>query len=250
MHDPWTDKLSEYLEGTLSHADDAAMAAHLQHCSECRLVLAQLDDVRTIAREQPATPPATDLWPGIAARIAAGAPAEVIRLADRRPGASVLLRLSAAAQRRRAPTNEHRPPRAHFAFSLPQLAAAAVVLMALSGAGVWLAMGGAGPETSSAVAVRPAADNPARLASIETSGYESAIAELQRSLAQTATPLDSSTVAVLRHSLATIDAAIADARAALAQDPANPFLHRHLDGAMKKKVDILQRAVSARRAAS
>jgi len=225
MYDPWTERLSEYLEGTLPHGDAAALTAHLQECAECRLTLAQLDEVRTIAHDQPFELPAVDLWPGIAERMA-HAPADVIRLEDRRP------------LRRR------------LSFSLPQLAAAAVLLMTLSGAGVWLALGGGSPAAPGTAAAPERGSNPVQLASIETAGYESAIAELQRSLRQTDTPLDSSTVAVLRQSLATIDAAIADARAALEQDPGNPFLHRHLDGAMKKKVDILRRAVSARRAAS
>jgi hypothetical protein len=226
MYHPWNEKLSDYLEGTLPPGEAAALGDHLQDCDECRLTLAQLAEVRDIARAQAPALPAVDLWPGIAERIAARAPDHVLRLEPRR-----------LAPRR-------------LSFSLPQLAAAAVILMALSGGGVWLALGGGVGPAPAAVASPGRDSNPVRLASVETSGYESAIAELQRSLAQTATPLDSSTVAVLRQSLAAIDAAIADARAALAQDPANPFLHRHLDGAMKKKVDILQRAVSARRAAS
>ena len=42
--------------------------------------------------------------------------------------------------------------------------------------------------------------------------------------------------------MATIDRAIADARAALAADPANAYLHRHLDRTMKQKLDLLQQA--------
>jgi uncharacterized iron-regulated membrane protein len=132
---------------------------------------------------------------------------------------------------------------------MPQLAAAAMLLMALSGGAVWLALDGRNAGPAASLEAAAGRGSPVQLVSTETGGYESAIAELQRSL-QTRTPLDSSTVAVLRQSLATIDAAIAEARAALAQDPANPFLHRHLDGAMKKKVDILRKAVSARRVAS
>jgi hypothetical protein len=188
-------------------------------------VLAELEQVRSIARTQAPVAPPADLWAGIAARIGTPAAAPVIHL------------------------DERRPARRHFSFSMPQLAAAAMLLVALSGGAVWLALdGGRSGEPATAGANR--SSSPVQLVSTETAGYESAIAELQRSLRQTRTPLDSSTVAVLRQSLATIDAAIADARTALAQDPANPFLHRHLDGAMKKKVDILRTAVSARRAAS
>ena len=224
MYDPWIDRLSEHIDGELGARDEAALAQHLQECAGCRATVTELQQVREIAGDLRAVPPATDLWPGIAARMAA--PAGVVRLEPRRPR------------------------RWHISVSLPQLAAAAVILMVLSGGGVWLATSARdGRQTAAASGAAPAS-SPVLLASSGGAGYERAIAELQRSLRQSDTPLDSSTVAVLRQSLATIDGAIADARAALAQDPSNQFLYHHLDGAMKKKVEILQRAVSARRAAS
>jgi len=224
MSDPWMERLSEHLDGELDATAESALARHLEGCAACRQMLAELRQVRTLAGNLADSAPATDLWPGIAARIAA--PAGVVRLEERRAR------------------------RWHLRLSVPQLAAAAVILMALSGGGVWLATsrGGSGPATAS-VELSPARP-PARLVSAEITGYESAIEELQQALNQTTAPLDSSTQAVLRQSLATIDAAIADARAALQQQPSNAFLYHHLDGAMKKKVDILRRAVSARRAAS
>lgn len=224
MHDPWTEQLSEHLDGELDVQAEAALSAHLQECPACRETLAQLQQVRLRAGDLADAPPATDLWPGIAARLAS--PAPVISV------------------------TEHRARRWHISFSLPQLAAAAVVLMALSGTGVWLVMHAtADRQVATAPELAPVRP-PVRLANSGDQGYERAISDLQRALRQGDTPLDSSTVVVLRQSLATIDAAIADARAALAQDPSNPFLYHHLDGAMKKKVEILQRAVSARRAAS
>lgn len=224
MYDPWTDRLSEHLDGELDAAAAAALARHLEQCAECRDTLAELQQVRSRVRDLADTRPAADLWPAIAARLAA--PAQVIPLTARRPR------------------------RWHVSFSLPQLAAAAAVLMVLSGGGVWVAVrAGADRPVAAAPGLAPARQ-PVRLASTGDQGYDRAISALQGALRQSEAPLDSSTVAVLRQSLATIDAAIADARAALAQDPSNPFLYRHLDGAMKKKVDILQRAVSARRAAS
>lgn len=238
MYDPWIDRLSEHIDGELDAAAEAGLAQHLEHCEECRRTLSELQQVRTLARGLQDALPTADLWPAIAARLA---PPDVISLPER-----------------------HSRPR-HISFSLPQLAAAAVVLMALSGGGVWLATSRGAERQLAATREFTPVRSPVRLANTGADsnrgpnpagattggqGYESAIAELQRALTQTATPLDSGTVAVLRQSLATIDAAIADARAALEQDPSNPFLHHHLDGAMKKKVEILRRAVSARRAAS
>ena len=35
MHEEWTDKLSDYLDGELEAADQAAVEAHLRECAEC-----------------------------------------------------------------------------------------------------------------------------------------------------------------------------------------------------------------------
>src|SRR5262249_10007850 len=74
VHDEWTDKLSEYLDGELSEDERRAVEAHLHGCADCSLVLADLK--RVIARAQQAgavaRPPSADLWSGIAAHIDAG----------------------------------------------------------------------------------------------------------------------------------------------------------------------------------
>ena len=36
MHDPWNDRLSEYLEGELSPTQARALEAHLAGCASCR----------------------------------------------------------------------------------------------------------------------------------------------------------------------------------------------------------------------
>jgi anti-sigma factor RsiW len=223
MHDAWTERLSEYLDEELSAAERAALEQHLAGCEACRAVLADLRAVTAIAGGAAPTPPARDLWPQIATRI--GAASDVVPIATRRP-------------------------RARVSFTLPQLAAAAGVLMAVSGGAMWFALGGVdpvAPVSSAAPEVRDAT-SPAVLAASERPSYESAIADLEQALAGSRSQLDTATVRVLERSLATIDRAIEEARSAVERDPANPYLHRHLDGAMRKKMDILRRAVTVRRA--
>ena len=118
MHSEWTDKLSEYIDGELSAADAAAMQRHLLNCDECAAVHAELLQVVSAAKQVEDVGPEQDLWAGIAGRI--GAPAL--------PTTADVVPITAA---RRA------PPR-RFTFSLPQLAAAAVLLMALSGGFVYM----------------------------------------------------------------------------------------------------------------
>lgn len=226
MHDRWTDRLSEYLDGELAAPERSALEAHLQECAGCRRTVAELEHVVAAARAATDAAPARDLWAGIQARIA--------------PRAAVV------------PIDSRRALRRRMSFTLPQLAAAAVLFLMLGAGGLYLAMEGVQPQPQAATATAaPGPSAPAaHLASTSHETQADAITELEQALEQDRARLDPATVRVLEQSLATIDQAIADAQAAIAQDPANPYLRRHLDGAMKKKIDILRRAVIMRRAAS
>ena len=107
MHEEWTDRLSEYLDGELTDEERRAVDAHLKACAACAAVLADLE--RVVARAQSvagaARPPAADLWSGIAARIDAGRDAQ---------GGTTRTPLAFAPRASRSIT-----------FTLPQLAAAA-----------------------------------------------------------------------------------------------------------------------------
>lgn len=63
--DPWLERLSEFLDEDLDPSAQAACAAHLASCAECRELLADLRRVRDAARSLPTRPPSRDLWPGI-----------------------------------------------------------------------------------------------------------------------------------------------------------------------------------------
>ena len=72
--------------------------------------------------------------------------------------------------------------------------------------------------------------------------YVLAAEDLERVLAEGRDKLSPATVAVLERNLALIDAAIAEARAALEADPANADLRALLWGAHRQKLDLLDRA--------
>ena len=74
--------------------------------------------------------------------------------------------------------------------------------------------------------------------------YDAAIRELQALLALRRGDLDTATVRVLEESLRLIDAAIAQARAALARDPNDLYLNGHLQRALDRKLDLLRHAAS------
>lgn len=225
----WTDRLSDYIDGELELADREALEAHLLECVDCGRALHELRAVVARAGQVIDRPPDPDLWPGIAARIAA---------AD--------VRNAAPARGRR------------LSFSVPQLVAASVVLMLLSGSTMYLMLTRTGTPQ---VAVAPSASGsrepitadralamPVAVTSPAAANYDVAIDELEQALASRSSQLDTATVRVLESSLRIIDGAIAEAQAALSRDPGNPYLNRYLDQTMQKKIQLLRRATGILRA--
>ena len=216
MSDHWMERLSEYLDGELPPAERTALEAHLETCTDCPAVLADLGRVAARARVIDVHAPRRDLWPGIAGRIGA-TPGRARRIGRR------------------------------WSFSLPQLAAAAVVLMTLSGGAVWLTRPTASAPAIASIATggspgaAPAAINASRRA---TQSYAAAVADLEQVLAGGRGRLDSTTVRVIEQNLAVIDRAIAQSQRALNADPANLYLNTHLAETMRRKLDLLRQAAT------
>jgi Putative zinc-finger len=215
MTHPLPEQLSLYLDGELDSAATAALRSHLAHCGACSALLEELRRVVARARALEERPPRGDLWPGVAAAIGAGA---------------------GTARRR-------------LTFTLPQLLAASLALMLLSG-GLAAALLRLRPAVrlaqlpvATAPVVRPAGDTSDR-------GYEAAIRQLQGELDAGRGRLDTTTVRVVESKLRLIDRAIADAERALAADPANAYLTSHLTQTRMRKLDLLQRATALTHAVS
>jgi predicted anti-sigma-YlaC factor YlaD len=224
VSDQWTDRLSEYLDGELSEGERVTLEAHLQGCGECSAILKDLRRVVRRARSLEERLPGRDLWPAIADRIGATPPVsdQIVDLTTRR-----------RAGRR-------------WSFSLPQLAAAGIALMAVSGGTVWLLRSPSTPPATSPIVTGPAG-TPAVNASVNRNAsrsYAAAVADLERVLADGRGQLDSTTVRVIEQNLAAIDRAIAQAQRALDADPANLYLNTHLAETMRRKLDLLRQAAA------
>jgi anti-sigma factor RsiW len=243
MHEEWTDQLSDYLDGELSVAERSAVDAHLSGCVDCRRVLEDLQRVVARARSISARPPHRDLWPGIAERIdARSSPPNVAPFVPAR-------HLAGLTSRR-------------VSFSLPQLAAAAALLMAVSGGMVWsIVRRPARVDTPIASIERPVTAPPAETATepyeqaatgdvraaaigFADQQYDAAVGDLEKALHTGRRHLDASTIAIVEHNLQLIDQAISQARQALASDPANSYLSSHLVEARRRKLDLLRRAAA------
>lgn len=213
--DPWTERLSEYLDGELDARTAAECDVHLADCAECQAVLADLQAVARRAVALPDRAPARDLWPGIAAAIAPDRQVVPLR------------------------------PRRSWLGTAPRLAAAAVLVAVASGASVWLATHRTTlrnkPTPTVAIGTPPAVI-PASARAERT--YDAAVSDLRAVLDAGRGHLDSTTVRVLERNLAIIDSAVADAQRAVAADPNNAYLNTYLAHTMRRKIDLLRQAAS------
>jgi predicted anti-sigma-YlaC factor YlaD len=211
------ERLSALVDGEVSGEALGAAEAHLTACAECRATYDALLAIKRHAGALDDRPPERELWPGIAARLAGDS--QVVPLA---------------------------PRRRRFAFSIPQLAAAALVLMSVSAGAVLLATRTGRPA---AVAVGPSPSAMVRpvvgLASAKgVQSYDVAIRDLESTLSARRSSLDTATVRAVQQSLSIIDAAIRQAEAALAQDPNSMYLNSHLEHALGRKLEVLRRVTT------
>jgi hypothetical protein len=178
-------------------------------------------------------------------------------LASCRQCAAELARLRAAIAAAGALPRQVEPPagtweairRAHSASSLrlqPRkwwhngwLASAAAVLLIVGTA--LLVPRGPGKAKGAKLGAPPA--TPVVLASVEKH-YAPTITELRETLDAQRAELSPNTVKTLDHSLAVIDSAIAEARDALAADPASSELSEMLGAYYQHKIEFLKRATT------
>lgn len=170
--------------------------------------------------------PSHDLWPGVESRLRSSA----------------------------APAGQSTTTQATFTFTLSQLAVAASLLIAVAVGLTWLATNRpalTGGEATAPEAVIQAYREPQGApqdggqivpANFADAQFNAAVSDLERILREERDRLDPRTVLVLERNLKAIDAAINEARMALEQDPANPFLNSHLADARRRKLDLLRHA--------
>jgi hypothetical protein len=136
-----------------------------------------------------------------------------------------------------------------WSFSLPQLAAAGIALMTVSGGAVWLLRSPAQQTVAPSVATVPSGNPQTINAAVKPRGTASqsiatAVADLEQVLASGRGQLDTTTIRVIEQNLAAIDRAIAQAQAALDADPGNLYLNTHLAETMRRKLELLRQAAA------
>ncbi len=213
MSHQWTDQLSAYLDNELAPAERAQVTVHLTECVECREVLEELGRIAAAARDYQGERPARDGWPGILRAIEA----------DRAVALPVR-------------------PAAHRGLGWRHLMAAGLVMAAAGLGGGWYWFGRS-TEAPPVVAAAPA--GALMVVGLTSVAYDTAVAELQRTLAANRGQLDTATVRSVEQSLLIIDQAIAEARAAIQRDPANGYLNGRIAANLRTKLSLLRIATRA-----
>lgn len=196
--------------------------AHVEGCRSCREEVAALRRLLRAAEALPAgIAPSRDLWPEVEARV-------------------------------RGEAGCWEPPEDPDGPGLreatPWLAAAAAVLIAVTaGATFWLAGAPSGPEVAGGERA-PALGGPSGPTAVPAmvrgvrSGYAPLIDRLDELVERRRDRLPPETRRVLERNLEIIDAAIAEAEAALAESPSSPGLIRALDRSYDRKIELLRRS--------
>jgi anti-sigma factor RsiW len=148
--------LDARLDGTLDAADRRAMDAHLTRCDSCRALVGDVDRIVADARSLPLLTPSRDLWSAVEARL--GAQDNPFA-----PEGATVQSLSA-----------FRDPRLRRVFrtpSLPQLAAAAVLLVAVTAGVTWNLASRGSDSPAATVADVTAPQGNVQPAPVETNSY-------------------------------------------------------------------------------
>lgn len=257
------DRLADFLEGELAVPERRALEAHLASCLRCASLVRDLERIRADAAALAPLVPSRDLWPGIEARIEAP-----VRPLGTAPGAAARgswhrVRFAAIAAGLVAVT-------AGITYTLTKTTSAGNPEVAqeqpvgrgpsertlATPAGTDSSSAGAdsaidtqlatGPERGgvdgSGVAQNPGPSaQPVRSAPAGVSRSQE-IDRLREIFAQNKYRLDPRTAAIIEANLKVIDEAIAQSRAALAEDPASGFLNQQLSLTLEKKLELLRTA--------
>ncbi len=247
--DGFAGALGEYLEGDASDAVRFAVDAHAQQCAACAALLADLSDIRSSAAALPELTPSRDLWSGISERI--DAPVipmtpglrQVVRRTWARPAIAAAALVVVTAGVTHYLTRSSLTP----SGPLPEQVAVKRDSIPLVGEATATITSSANAPVS-VQTLEKAASNPAmarvvsRPVDIGEPVLDREISSLRRIMNERSAQLDPKTIAILEQSMAVIDSAIAQSRAALAKDPASGFLATQLNRSLEKKVELLRTA--------
>lgn len=214
-HLSW-DTLNDLADDRLDPAEVRSATAHLEFCAECREAADGLrGTIRAVGELRHSIDPPAEVWSSIRQSIDASKVTTLPRDSARNAQWWALPRRLAVA--------------------------AAVLVVASSGLTVLVMQRASSTGTQVVTAPERGSSLPIIWQAAEE-GYLASVTELHDLLDAQRATLAPATVASVERSLATIDAAIVEARAALIDDPANAALADLLASNYRHKVEFLRRA--------
>ncbi len=206
------------LDRILKDAEPAELVAlerHAQSCDACARELAAWNDISAAAQTMQQTWESPALWPRIAQALSA----------------------QMEAQAQRAPRWNFSALRQNFAAPW-QMAAAALLLVLLTGSGAWLLLHRPGPPLppDNSLLTKSAVDEVERAEAAYSKAIDNLAAQARPKLENPATPL----MASYREKLLVLDAAIADLRATVESNRANAHLRSELRSLYEDKQKTLE----------
>ena len=217
--------LDDYVTSELTEDARGPVADHIAACAVCAAEVESLKGILARAADLPKSiEPPPEAW----------------------------LNIRASIKRDNEAVATHRETSESYWRRPYMLAAAVVLVAALSSGGTALYLNSRNAESATARATASDAANGATPATfvaftIEENNYLRNVAVLQDLLDQQEASLAPETVAQLKASLRTIDEAILEARNALARDPANKMLIQMLSGNYRQKMDLMRRTAEMTR---
>lgn len=251
--------LPGYMEGELAGGEREAFERHAGSCAHCRPILEELKAIVASAGALGPIEPPRELWSGIEARIGT----QVVPLGSRRPmpvartfaAGVVLMAVTAGVTWKlaRGGAPDGQPAVASASNDQPNPTGTSGPVIVTTPPQVAGSEGaGSRPPRARVDAAKTPAATPRGgeqvVQAVRSGGgaagtaqlYDSEITRLHAVIRQRRGELDPNTVAAIERSLAVIDTAIAQARSALARDPASRFLNGRLTDALDKKVELLR----------
>jgi anti-sigma factor RsiW len=228
--DTFLERASDYVDGALDEATRAEADAHVNACEACRALAADLRKVQRAAASIDRVALPANGWS---------------RVLDRLQADPAFARTSASSQRQQRP--------ASASHSLAWLAMAAVLVLAVGGALIYMVRQPAAPSSASgtqspATSANAGPDDLVQSVEMElqlaASHYEKAITSLEQVANASDSPLDPDVMAMLRKNLQVIDAAIDDSRTALRSQPDSQLAQESLFDAFRRKVALLQDTIA------
>jgi anti-sigma factor RsiW len=208
-------RLSEFVDGDLTPALRGEVQAHVDGCAACRGMADDLTRLRAAAGALAPIAPPDHIWLQVAGQIHLDAPRA---------------REASAAARRGARRQ--------------WLALAAALVVVTLGISFVARMRAPAGEAPGNLVSGPSVEGVNEELNLALDHYENAIAQLKTLAVNGDDALDPDVAAALDRNIAVIDAAIAESRAALNEEPASQSARASLFEALSQKVNVLQATVT------